>query len=165
MIFLTIGTQLPFDRLTRAVDEWAGAHPDVEVTGQIADPGRHGYKPRNFPWEASIPPSTFNDMVDRSSLVVAHAGMGSILTALNRGRPILILPRSGELGEHRNDHQIATARRMGEKRGVHVAWETEELGPMIDDLMRRSEQGGVEEIGAYAEPSLIAALRNQILGQ
>lgn len=164
MIFLTIGTQLPFDRLTRAVDMWAGEHPGVEVFGQIADPGRKGYIPENFRWEPTISPSTFTEMVDRSSLIVAHAGMGAILTALNHGRPILVAPRRSDLGEHRNDHQVATARHLEEKRGVHVAWRTEDIGPMIDEILRRTDSGEIEAIGPYANPSLIAALRSQIMG-
>ena len=35
MIFVAVGTQFPFDRLIRCVDEWALAH-GVEVVAQIA---------------------------------------------------------------------------------------------------------------------------------
>ena len=35
MIFATVGTQLPFDRLIAAVDRWAGTRPGREVFAQI----------------------------------------------------------------------------------------------------------------------------------
>jgi len=35
MIFVTVGAQMAFDRLIRAVDAWAGVHPAVSVFGQI----------------------------------------------------------------------------------------------------------------------------------
>ena len=41
-LFLTVGTQLPFDRLTRAVDAWLDDHPEYadHVFGQIGPVGR-----------------------------------------------------------------------------------------------------------------------------
>ena len=45
MIFVTVGTQLPFDRLVRAVDAWAAEHPQVDVFGQI---GPASFRPKHF---------------------------------------------------------------------------------------------------------------------
>jgi UDP-N-acetylglucosamine transferase subunit ALG13 len=46
MIFLTVGTQFPFDRLVRAVDEaFDNGAIDEEVFAQI---GETSYRPRNF---------------------------------------------------------------------------------------------------------------------
>ena len=42
-------------------------------------------------------------------VVIAHDEMGSIITALEMGKPIVVMPRRAELGEHRNDHQVAAA--------------------------------------------------------
>ena len=44
MIFVTVGAQLPFDRLVDTVDAWAGRKGDTEVLAQIAvdDPKAFG---------------------------------------------------------------------------------------------------------------------------
>ena len=35
MIFVTVGAQMPFDRLTSSVDRWAASHPTSDVVAQI----------------------------------------------------------------------------------------------------------------------------------
>ena len=55
-------------------------------------------------------------------MIYAHAGMGTILSALKQDKPIIIVPRLASLKEHRNDHQIATAMRMDELGYVYVAY-------------------------------------------
>ncbi len=59
-----------------------------------------------------------------ATAIVAHAGMGTILTALEMGKPLLVMPRRAALGEHRNDHQLATASRFAELGRVKVAFST-----------------------------------------
>jgi len=66
--------------------------------------------------------------------VIAHCGMGSILSALSLGKPILVMPRSAEQGEHRNDHQFATAQRFSDQPGVTVAWDEAELRACLDQM-------------------------------
>lgn len=163
MIFLTIGTQLPFDRLSRALDLWAASRPDANIFGQIAEPGVNGYEPRHYAWKASIAPTEYDAMVDQAALIVAHAGMGSILTALKVGRPIVIMPRRAANGEHRSDHQMATAERFKDLQGVYVAWDETELAPMIDKVLEQEIDGKVDRISDFAEPSLIEAVRDQII--
>ena len=38
--------------------------------------------------------------------------MGSIITAIDNNKPIVIMPRLHKYGEHRNDHQLATAHKF-----------------------------------------------------
>ena len=60
--------------------------------------------------------------------------MGTILTALELGKPLLVMPRRAALGEHRNDHQLATVRRFAELGSVEVALDESELALKLDDL-------------------------------
>ncbi|MEO6566652.1 MAG: glycosyltransferase, partial [Casimicrobiaceae bacterium] len=73
-----------------------------------------------------------DDLMRQAELIIAHAGMGSIVSALRYQRPIVILPRRADLREHRNDHQLATAKWLATRPGVHVAWDTEELHRMLE---------------------------------
>jgi UDP-N-acetylglucosamine--N-acetylmuramyl-(pentapeptide) pyrophosphoryl-undecaprenol N-acetylglucosamine transferase len=58
-----------------------------------------------------VPPADLAAAVTDADLVVAHAGVGSALLALDAGRCPVLLPRRHALGEHTDDHQaqIATA--------------------------------------------------------
>jgi UDP-N-acetylglucosamine transferase subunit ALG13 len=135
VIFLTVGTQLPFDRLVAAVDAWAWARGRDDVFGQISDPGPAGYRPKHFDWVADLDPIAFEARFRAASHIVAHAGMGTIIGALGQGKPLLIVPRRAHLGEQRNDHQFATARRFGTRPGILVAFEAEEVPARIDALL------------------------------
>ncbi len=156
MIFFTIGTHEPFDRMVRAVDAWA-ATSGADVFGQIPEPGASGYRPRHFPFVARLAPAAYAAKVEAADFLVAHAGMGSIITALQHGKPILVMPRRGHLRETRNDHQWATASRLRAVPGITVAADETELPRLLDDLVAR---GGTAPapLSPWAEPRLLEAL-------
>ena len=163
MIFLTVGTQLPFDRLAQAVDEWCVLWPEHEVIGQIGEPGRHGYHPTHFEWWSFIDPSEFMRRFDGATAIVAHAGMGSIITALLHAKPIVIMPRRGNLGEHRNDHQYATAKAFANHALVQVAMAEDQLPSRIEMALMPSATAAGSGLGRFAESSLIDAIRMSII--
>ena len=129
MIFATIGTQIPFDRFVRMLDE-ACAGIGEEVIVQTINPQ---YKPKHLKVVGFLPPDEFAKYFDKARLVVAHAGMGTILSALSKGKPIIIVPRLASLGEHRNDHQMITAMRMNELGYVRVAYDGRQLAAFLKD--------------------------------
>jgi UDP-N-acetylglucosamine transferase subunit ALG13 len=161
MIFLTVGTQEPFDRLVRAVDAWAATR-DVPVFGQLGRLTADSYRPVNFPFESFITADEFQERLEASRLMVGHAGMGSIISALTFGRPLLMMPRSAALGEHRNEHQLATAARFAGRPGIHVAQTAESVAPMIDRLLAAGRQGAEGQLPPHASPELISAIRDFI---
>jgi UDP-N-acetylglucosamine transferase subunit ALG13 len=138
VIFATVGVQLPFDRLIRTLDEWATRRGGENVIAQV---GASRYAPKTIECHAFMTPSVFRSMVERADLVVAHAGMGSIITAFELGKPIIVLPRRAALGEHRNDHQLATSRRMAAHEMLSVAADEH-------DLVRRLDEFRAPEVGA-----------------
>ncbi len=164
MIFLTVGTQLPFDRLVKTVDAWCGARGFGDVFGQIADPGPQGYRPQNFQWAAHIPPAKYREAFAAADLIVAHAGMGSIITAMSLSKPILILPRRSHLHEHRNDHQFATVSHLKSKPGVVVALNEDDLTRELDRLTAMKHGVRMEKIEPFAQTRLIEAVRDLIKG-
>ena len=85
--------------------------------------------------------------------------MGTILSALQWEKPILVMPRRASLGEQRNEHQLATARRLSELGKVNVAMDEIELRSKLDRL---GDLRAREKIGAFASADLITALRDFI---
>ncbi len=143
MIFVTVGAQMPFDRLVRAVDEWAGSRRRSDIFAQI---GTTTWRPSHIRWVQWLAPVEFRRRFQAASLVVAHAGMGSIITAMDLGKSILVLPRRGDLGETRNDHQIATAQRFCEMGLVTAAFDEGELVVRLDELCARSADNGAGDV-------------------
>lgn len=163
MIFLTVGSQMPFPRLVAAVDAWAAAHPGVAIEAQI---GEDAPAPRHLAHVPRLAPEAFDAACRRARLVVAHAGTGSLIDALTRGRPILVMPRRAHLGETRTDHQVATAARFADRAGVHVAADETALGPALDRLAGPgTAPPAPPAIGPHAEARLVAAVRAALLGE
>lgn len=159
MIFVVVGTQLPFDRLVQAVDAWAGEAPRGEILAQVAD---GTYSPKHIRWERTIAPQEFRACIEQAHLIVAHAGMGTILSALELGKPVIVLPRQARYGEHRNDHQLATAAKFGSRQMVQVAQDETQLREMLNQFEQNQSQTGPGRITADASPELIGNLRKFI---
>ena len=156
MIFLTIGSHEPFDRLVQAVDHWAATVKGVEVFGQITDRGV--YRPNNFEWTAYLDADKYRKACDRAEFLVAHAGMGSIITAMDLAKPIVIMPRRGHLHETRNDHQYATARQFRGKTGIFVADDETELAAEIDKARAATAEARERPKTPFAQERLIIFL-------
>jgi UDP-N-acetylglucosamine transferase subunit ALG13 len=153
-IFVTVGTQLPFDRLIQAVSDWIGDSKDVEVFAQIGD---SKIAPPNMTCKKFIDLTEYHDKVEWCDLLVGHAGMGAILTSLETGKPLVIMPRLASLLEARNDHQLATAKRFAEMGRVKVAMEGTELIQMLGQ--HYAAEQSVNTIGSVASDELIKAVR------
>lgn len=163
MIFMTVGTQLPFDRLTSAVDAWcAQAGAGIKLIGQIGQLGSESYRPSHFKWVEKVDPLAFDKHVREASMIVSHAGMGSIITAMSTGKPIIVLPRRAHLAEQRNDHQFATAQKLGTRPGVYVAMSEDELPNLIDQVLETTNSPDCGTLSPFAEDRLISAVRDFI---
>jgi UDP-N-acetylglucosamine transferase subunit ALG13 len=157
MIFVTVGTQLAFDRMVRTVDAWAGKS-GAEAFAQIG-PGE--YVPQHMRWTRTMPADECTAHIRQAQAVVAHAGMGSILTALQLGKPIIVLPRRASLGEHRNDHQLTTAKHFQEQGRIQVAFSETELELQLERISTLQPSA---RISNSASPALIGALRDFVRG-
>lgn len=160
MIFVTVGTQLPFDRLMQGMDMWAEAHPDTEIFAQTSELGADNYTPRHYAHAPRVSPTEFDRRCAEAQVIVAHAGTGSLIGAMTLGKPILVMPRRAEFREHRNDHQLATVDRFGSREGVHVATTPEEVGPALDRILAQPDSA--PKLPPFAEDRLIHALRDVI---
>jgi UDP-N-acetylglucosamine transferase subunit ALG13 len=158
VIFLTVGAQMPFERLVRTVDAWAGRTGRRDVFAQI---GPTEYRPAHLEWTRFLEPAEFKRQYERSNVIVAHAGTGTIITALHLGKPIVVMPRRAGLRETRNDHQLATARQFSRFGSVRVAWEEEALVACLEVI---DEIQGLRAVGAHASRALINSIRGFIEG-
>lgn len=158
MILATVGAQMPFPRLISALDEWAIARDRTDVFAQIGPTSDH---PHRLHWVNFLSPREFRAKVQQADAVIAHAGMGTIITALCLRKPIIVMPRRGDLLETRNDHQIATAAQFASRSGFVVAQDRDELFDRLDRLAELSAPQGIANV---ASDELLGAVRSFILG-
>ncbi len=157
MIYLTVGTQLAFDRMAGVVNNWV-VGTDVEVVAQI---GPSDTVFSNIQSESFFSPSQSYDYFSKAEVIVSHAGMGSILTACELGKVIIIFPRCFDLGEHRNDHQLATAKKFEGFSNIHVAYNEETLIELLNS--RESLSGGGSNMSKYAPADFISVIDSYLV--
>ena len=113
MIYVTLGTMfLDFPRLIRKMDEIA------RDTGEeiIIQTGMGKTIPASCKHFDFKPHDEILNIQREARVIVCHAGIGSVLDALQVRRPFVAVPRLKKYGEHMNDHQIDLARAV-ESRG------------------------------------------------
>jgi UDP-N-acetylglucosamine transferase subunit ALG13 len=145
--------QLGFDRLIEAMDALTPTL-GMEV---IAQTGKGGYVPQHMEARAKIEPSEFEALMARADAIVSHAGIGTVLTATRLLKPIVLMPRRAELGEHRNDHQLATVDKLRDRAGIFIADLPADLAPRIAEALRHQP--------AARAPSPQAATLNRAIAQ
>ena len=92
-----------------------------------------GATPFGIRGTASVEPDVMSRAVSEADLVVAHAGVGSALMALDAGHCPVLLPRRANHGEHVDDHQILLAGELN-RRGLALARDPDAL--TTSDLRR-----------------------------
>jgi len=105
MIFITLGTQnFNFSRLLKAVES---AINNGVLNGKvIAQIGNNNFDSEHIQCIPFLDKETFNEYMENAEFIISHAGTGSIITALKKGKKVLVAPRLKKYEEHIDDHQL-----------------------------------------------------------
>lgn len=159
MILVTVGTQLPFDRLINSVEKWAIAKSYNDIVFQV---GRSGYKPSIGRSVEFIPAPELQSILEQAELVIGHAGTGTMISCLSQRKPIVIMPRDYLFGEHRNNHQKATVAKLRNIYGVFVADSEYEIQKVIDSALLAANSDNNFNFPESAQDSLIEHIKSFI---
>jgi len=148
MILVTVGTnEAPFDRLLQAF----GTRPPGEEL--VVQHGPSRVRPPGARCVEFLPYQELADEIRRARVVVTHAGVGSIMTALWNGKRPVVVPRLRRFGEAVDDHQVALGRRLDESGLVTFVEDP-------DDVLRAVEDAGsAPGIELGPSPRLVEELR------
>ncbi|WP_261844974.1 glycosyltransferase [Aliamphritea ceti] len=135
MIFLTVGSQMPFDRMVSIVNEWSSLNPHIEIVAQV---GNSNSSFTNLTTIKNVKPKEYDQYISRAELVIGHAGMGTVITCRDLNKPLVVMSRRGDLFETRNDHQIATTKWIKNFPYIEEFSTVEELGISINKLLDKS---------------------------
>jgi UDP-N-acetylglucosamine transferase subunit ALG13 len=111
--------------------------------GKIADEifaqiGCSNYIPKNFRYERFLPMQAFGNYMDDADLIIAHSGGGTTVTALKKGKRMVVIPRLAKFGEHVDDHQLEIAGFFGERNLIEVCYNVESLGTAIKNAKSKT---------------------------
>lgn len=157
MILLSVGThRQPFPRALDLIEPLA--RQGTEVIVQYGST-----KPRpdmpNATWVELMAFDELVDTMERVDNVVCHAGVGTIMTALQRGHTPVVIPRQARHGEHVDDHQLEIANRFVERGLIRSVTSETDLTPLLvprGDTTNRGIGKGSPELRAAVSKAVAA---------
>jgi UDP-N-acetylglucosamine--N-acetylmuramyl-(pentapeptide) pyrophosphoryl-undecaprenol N-acetylglucosamine transferase len=122
-VVVSLGTfkDIGFERLVRRLLEILP--PDADVLWQTGDTDVSGF---GIVGHEAIPERELTQAIREADVLVAHAGVGTALAALEVGKCPVLVPRRFAHGEHVDDHQTQIASEL-DRRGLAVSVEADEL--------------------------------------
>jgi UDP-N-acetylglucosamine transferase subunit ALG13 len=113
MIFVTLGTQdKSFKRLLDEVEKQIKCKNIKDKV--IVQAGYTNYKSDYMEIHKFISMDEFDKYMKECSLLITHAGVGSIMTALNYNKKVIAAARLKEYDEHTNNHQQQIAKEFSD---------------------------------------------------
>jgi UDP-N-acetylglucosamine transferase subunit ALG13 len=156
VIFVVTGTQAPFDRLLSIIDRWAINQDIYSIVAQTAN-SEINFKNMNcFDY---LEPDVFNEYFNNADVIIGHAGIGTIITALENEKKLVVFPRLVKYNEHRNNHQLHTAKGFEKLGLINVAYTEKDLLGYLDDLDSILKK---EKIDDKAEQKLLLGISDFI---
>lgn len=159
LIFVTTGTQFPFDRLVVQIDKWAGEQKGIKVVAQTAKSEKNF---KNITTVDFLSPKQYLDYVERARVIIGHAGMGTIITGFEKKKPLILMARKLEFGEHRNDHQQSTVDKFVDTKGIYIANNPTQLFKLLNDFRNLDY---AKESNTRNRDSLIDFISQEIKGK
>ena len=150
LLFVTVGTVMPFDRLTAMVAELKREGAINErVFMQV---GVGGVRPPGVETTETLTFDAVQAILKDADTVVCHGGTGSIITALREGCRVIAAPRLFRLNEHYDDHQEEITSALAARGLLKVANTKEELAEALIEVKRsepRTATSDPAELVAY----------------
>lgn len=107
MIFVILGTQdKKFPRLLEAIQKQIDEGKIDKKEEIIVQAGSTKFESKDMKIVDYLPVNEFEELIDKADIIICHAGVGTILTALKKGKKIIAAARLKKYGEHVNDHQL-----------------------------------------------------------
>lgn len=101
----------------------------------------------------TIPKKELEKLIEESNFVISHGGVGSMVTANQKGKKVIAVPRYQKYHEHVNDHQVETIEIFAKKGYVMSIKDVQELEKALKDIKdfepniyKKQEENNIIEI-------------------
>ena len=133
MILVTLGTQdKSFSRLLDAVQ---AAIDNGDINDKVVvQAGYTRYQSNDMEIFDFIPIDEFETLIDECQVLITHAGVGSIVTALKKGKKIIACARLAKYDEHTNNHQLQIAETFDKSGYLIFLKDFNNLGKVLEKI-------------------------------
>ena len=129
MVLVTLGTQKePFTRLLNFIEK---SNIDDEI---IVQNGHTSYKSNKMKLIGFVDYDEMSKLEDKADYIITHAGTGSVVGPLKKGKKIIVCARLKKYGEHVDDHQTELASVFANEGYVLELKENDNLDDVIEKI-------------------------------
>lgn len=154
MVLVSVGTQKqPFDRMFELVKGSRSLRKE-KIIAQI---GYTKFESKRIETFEFIPLEQMEEYISQADIIISHGGVGTIFSALKKGKKVIAIPRLKKYGEHINDHQIEICEEL-ENEGYILYYK--DGVDTLDDLIRKAKKTTFKEYDS--QNSYIDILRKEI---
>lgn len=151
MILVVLGThELPFTRLLDEVESLK--HVGILQEDIIVQHGHTAYESDHLILKQFVSYKEMDLLYEQARLIITHAGTGSIIMGLKKGKCVIVCPRLAKYGEHNDDHQLQIVSALKQQGHILSFEENNRLGNVLReaDMFRprpfHSGQGQIHQL-------------------
>jgi UDP-N-acetylglucosamine transferase subunit ALG13 len=135
MIFVTVGThEQPFNRLLESIDKLI--EKGIIKEKVIMQIGYSTYIPKHAEWFRFKDFNSIKKIMKRAKIVITHGGTGSIFTALNLNKRVIVVPRLKKFREHTDDHQLQIVKELEKEKMLIGVYDIDQLEEALKKVKR-----------------------------
>ena len=82
----------------------------------------------------TVPKDELEKLIEKANIVISHGGVGSMITANQKGKKVIAVPRYKMYHEHVNDHQLKTIKMFGKRNYVIATKNVQDLEQALKDV-------------------------------
>lgn len=82
----------------------------------------------------TVPKDELEKLIEKANIVISHGGVGSMITANQKGKKVIAVPRYKMYHEHVNDHQLKTIEIFGKRNYVLPTKNVQDLERALKDV-------------------------------
>jgi UDP-N-acetylglucosamine transferase subunit ALG13 len=146
VIFVSLGTHQ--QGFSRALNVVADLDVSEEILAQIGETSPP--EAAKMRWVKYMTYEEVRDNMRKASCVISHAGVGTILTALDIGHVPIVIPRLHAYGEHVDNHQLELASQLSDRGLILCYVAGGSVAPLVEiaQSSRGASRRGGKELGA-----------------
>lgn len=156
MILVLLGThELPFTRLLQEVER-------IKKEGIVDDEfivqnGHTKYNSDVLTLKPFVSYEEMEELTERARLIITHAGTGSVISGIKKGKKVIAAPRLQKYGEHNDNHQLELVQVFKEAHHI-LSWEE---GEDLAEVIKESEHFDPKPFKSEKE-KMLSLLKNFI---
>lgn len=134
MVLVTVGTQKQqFNRIFELVEK----SKKLKKEKIVAQVGYTKYSNKKMDIFDFIPLDEMEKDILEADLIISHGGVGTIFSAIKKGKKVIAVPRLEKYGEHINDHQIEICEELEKERYIlYYKDGVDNLDDLIEKIMK-----------------------------